>query len=114
MWNHLSNEDPSTIRFVNIVTDEYVRSHATTIFNVDTNQEEYIKQDTQNQQNQNQTSHHSQVPSFIPQEPTKTPFINRATSPIPVPQKKDAGTSPLFNLGNDNDDDDYFSLGSDD
>ena len=84
IWNHYSNEDPSKIRYVDIVTDEYVQSHATSIFNVDTNQEEYIIQDKQNQQYQNQTSYQPQVPSFIPQNPKTTTY-------------EDIGTSPIFN-----------------
>ena len=39
--------DPSKVRYINIVSDEEVRAHAKTIYNVDTEQEEIVTQDYQ-------------------------------------------------------------------
>ena len=55
--------DPSKVRYIHIVSDEEVRSHAKTIFNVDTDQEEIVTQDYQSKHNKiasqnNQMNHH--------------------------------------------------------
>lgn len=95
MWNHFSNGDPSKIRIVKIVSDDFVRSHATSIYNVDTDQEEYI---IKNQQHQNQSTEQSQIPSFIPQQSKTTTYVHRKTSPIfQEPKKEDIKISTRFN-----------------
>ena len=60
--------DPSKVRYIHIVSDEEVRSHAKTIFNVDTDQEEIVTQDYQSKHNkiasQNKNNYKSSSPEL--------------------------------------------------